>query len=317
MTKSYPTFSVIIPNHNNGETLARAIDSILCQTYPAHEIIVIDDGSTDTSKEVVMKFGDQVCYVYQANAGVSAARNHGARIANGSWLAFLDADDCFLPTRLQTHADWIEKEPNIDFLLGNQEFRTPDGNLMHLAMENCLAGRDLIERNPGATEIPLYKTDFEDLIADGFAEIRTLSLPRNKFLDLGGFPVGKKIGEDLHLIIRLCAASNSAGVIRSPLAIYYIYPNSALRKNILNSQLGFVETLESLKNESKTFPQSVKRGYKEKLRRARLSLGYAYLRDNRKMRAIKSIFPLVKSNPSRQSIRDLLSILKGMPSDSI
>ena len=102
-----PRFSVIIPAYNSATTLTRAVESVLCQSYPAHEIIVIDDGSTDNTTEVARGFGEQVRLLRQANAGVSAARNRGAECATGDWLAFLDADDWYYPDRLSLHAGMI------------------------------------------------------------------------------------------------------------------------------------------------------------------------------------------------------------------
>ena len=85
--------SVIIPVYNSAATLARAIESVLVQTWPAQEIIVIDDGSTDNSLHVAKGFADRIRIIHQPNAGVSAARNRGAEAATAPWLAFLDADD--------------------------------------------------------------------------------------------------------------------------------------------------------------------------------------------------------------------------------
>ena len=107
---STPELSVIIPVYNNEATLARALDSVLSQSYPAHEIIVVDDGSTDGSDEVVSSYGNRIRSLYQPNGGVSAARNHGARTATGDWLAFLDADDWYYPDRLRLHAEWIAED---------------------------------------------------------------------------------------------------------------------------------------------------------------------------------------------------------------
>jgi glycosyltransferase involved in cell wall biosynthesis len=313
MNITKPSFSVIIPNYNNGNTLARAIDSVLIQSYAACEIIIIDDGSSDNSKEVAEKFGHRVKYIYQSNAGVSAARNHGAKVASGNWLSFLDADDCYLPNRLESHAHWIQKDPDINFLLGDQEHRKPDGQLLHLALENCLSGRELVERHPGSINIPMLQHDFENFIADGFGEIRTLSLPRKTFLDLGGFPEDKTVGEDLYLIIRLCAASTKAGVVNLPLAVYYIYPGSVLRKDIIGAQQRFVRTLESLADKLESASTNIRRGYQKKLRDARLNLAYAFLRENHRMAAIKSVIPTILGNPSLSTARDLLSIIKGLP----
>jgi len=310
MRSTPPRFSVIIPNYNNADTLARAIISVLDQTYPAYEIIIVDDGSVDNSQAIVAGFSGKVHYVFQQNSGVSAARNLGARLATGDWLAFLDADDCYFSARLATHARWIQKEPDIEFLLGDQEFRTPDDRLIRRAMESSLSGRCLLAAYPGQTEIPLYAEDFERLIEDGFGEIRTLSVPREKFLNLGGFAVGMRVGEDLHFIIRLCAASTKAGAVNVPLAIYYIYPDSVMRKNILESQKLFVSALASLAHTQTALPRAVKLGLIAKIRHARLDLAYAYHRQNKRYAAFRSILPNLFSEPGIKPLRDLLSVLR-------
>jgi glycosyltransferase involved in cell wall biosynthesis len=310
-----PRFSVIIPNYNNADTLARAIESVLAQSYAAHEIIVVDDGSHDHSREVVGQFGAPVIYVYQDNAGVSAARNHGARVASGDWLAFLDADDVYLEPRLKSHADWIMREPDLDFLMGDQEFRKPDGEFMHLAIDQCSSGQRLMARHPGATELPMGPDDFEEFIADGFGEIRALSLPTRTFHELGGFPLGMKIGEDLFLVVHLCARSVKAGAVNLPLAIYYIFPNSALRANILKAQLNFVDSLELLCKQMEGAGEGIRRGCAEKLRRARMSLAYTYLREGRKGDALRIILPSALENPGLRSLRDVLAIARGLPAN--
>jgi glycosyltransferase involved in cell wall biosynthesis len=308
-----PRFSVIIPNYNNGATLGRALDSVLAQTYAAHEIIVIDDGSSDDSRAVCAAYGARVRYIFQDNGGVSAARNHGARVAGGDWLAFLDADDIFFPARLQLHADWIVREPDLDFLLGDQEFRTPDDGFLHLSIDHCGAGRALIARHPGARELPMTSADFEHFIADGFAEIRSLSLPTATFHALGGFAPGMKIGEDLHLVVRLCARSRKAGAVNAPLAVYYIFPNSALRANVLKAQIGFVESIAALCADMAGAAPGIRRGCAQKLRRARLDLSYSYLRAGRKGDALRNVMPLLRANPGLASLRDVLSIARGLP----
>ena len=96
--------SVIIPLFNKKATVARAIDSALAQEDISVEVIVVDDGSSDSSNAVVQAFGDRVRLIRQQNAGPSAARNHGARLATKSLLVFLDADDELLPDCLAAHA---------------------------------------------------------------------------------------------------------------------------------------------------------------------------------------------------------------------
>lgn len=305
-------FSVVIPNYNNGATLGRAIDSVLAQTWPAHEIIVIDDGSTDESETVAAGFGDRVRYVRQANAGVSAARNKGAQLATGNWLAFLDADDIYMPERLAAHGNWIAREPDLDFLFADQDFRQPDDTPLQKSINACAAGRSLVARYPGKMDIPIDAADFEACVADGFAEIRTLSLPRTTFLKLGGFPVVHKIGEDLYFFIRLYAASRRGGVVNMPLAVYYIYPNSALRKDPVAAQRAFVHTLEALKSDMRSAPTGIRRGWRNKLRQGRLSLAYMYLRQGARRAALGAVTPLLWGNPSIHSLRDIASIMRGI-----
>jgi glycosyltransferase involved in cell wall biosynthesis len=306
------TFSVVIPNHNNGATLARAIESVLDQSFAAHEIIVIDDGSTDDSAAVAARFGDRVRYVRQQNAGVSAARNHGARLATGNWLAFLDADDIYLPERLAAHARWIAREPDIDFLFADQDYREPDDTHLQMAVSACAAGRSLVARHPGTVEIPIAAADFEDCIGDGFAEIRTLSIPRASFLKLGGFPLNHKIGEDLYFFIRMYAASRKGGLVNRPLAVYYIYPGSALRKDPVAAQRAYVATLEALGEELQQAGGGIRRGWRSKLRHGRLSLAYMYLRKGERGAALAAIAPLLWGSPSLRSLRDVASIVRGI-----
>lgn len=93
--------SLIIPTHNRAHTLPRALDSVLAQTRPADEIIVVDDGSTDGTAELIHTHYPQVRYVRQPNRGVSAARNAGIRAATGDWIALLDSDDAWQPRKLE------------------------------------------------------------------------------------------------------------------------------------------------------------------------------------------------------------------------
>ena len=93
------TVSVIIPTYNRAAFLRRALQSVQNQTRQADEVIVVDDGSTDATAAVVADYSD-VIYRFQENAGVAAARNRGAQIAAGEWLAFLDSDDQWQPQKL-------------------------------------------------------------------------------------------------------------------------------------------------------------------------------------------------------------------------
>ena len=103
--------SVIIPTFNRSKTIFRAIDSILKQTYKPYEIIVVDDGSTDGTKNLVINKYPSIKYFYQSNNGVSKARNKGLHESKGEWIAFLDSDDEWLPKKLQEQKKNLEQNP--------------------------------------------------------------------------------------------------------------------------------------------------------------------------------------------------------------
>lgn len=105
------TVSVIIPSYNRAHTLPRALDSVLAQTRPADEIIVVDDGSTDDTEQLITRDYPQVIYLKQQNLGVSAARNLAIQQAHSEWLALLDSDDAWLPHKLEKQLSLLAEQP--------------------------------------------------------------------------------------------------------------------------------------------------------------------------------------------------------------
>ena len=112
--------SVIIPTYNRKHTLKRAIKSVYMQSLPPFEIIVVDDGSNDGTKEWVRQKYPNVKYIYQENSGVSSARNKGIKIARGDWIALLDSDDEWLPNKLNKQIDKIKSNLDVKILHSNE-----------------------------------------------------------------------------------------------------------------------------------------------------------------------------------------------------
>jgi len=107
-----PSVSVIIPTYNRAQKVVRAISSVLCQTFNDYEIIVIDDGSTDSTKTAMAQFDECITYiVHSSNLGVSAARNTGIRRSSAPFIAFLDSDDYWLPKKLAAHMEFFKTHP--------------------------------------------------------------------------------------------------------------------------------------------------------------------------------------------------------------
>ena len=205
-------FSVIIPLYNKADTIKRAIDSVLSQTCPDFELIVVDDGSKDNGTEVVSAICDaRIRLVRQANGGVSKARNRGIELAQAKHVTFLDADDEYLPDFLATLEHLIAKYPDAEIYGTGYYFETLDGK------------RNLPKIN-GLPE------GFEGIVENYF-EIATKSSPllwtgavcvkNSAIRQFGGFPVGVTSGEDLMTWAKLCAMGQFAYSHKS-CAVYYL-----------------------------------------------------------------------------------------------
>ncbi len=108
-----PFFSVVIPTYNRAHCVTRAVDSVLAQTFTNFECIVVDDGSTDETQQLLSPYKNKIQYQYIAHSGVSVARNTGIALAKGEWLAFLDSDDLWLPGKLAEQYAFIQSHPEI------------------------------------------------------------------------------------------------------------------------------------------------------------------------------------------------------------
>ena len=199
------TISVIIPTFNYGRFIAEAIESVLAQTYPILEIIVIDDGSTDDTEEVIKKFGD-VRYIKQENAGVSAARNTGIEISSGNLIAFLDADDTWLPTKIEKEVARLLEDGQIGLVhCGMREF---DGRTRETIALHLIGGEGWVAEDMILWEKPT-------VVGPGGA----ILVRRDVIEDVGGFDTRLKNAEDWEFCLRV-ALKYKVGFVAEPLVNY-------------------------------------------------------------------------------------------------
>lgn len=148
------TVSVVIPAYNRAHRLPAAIDSVLQQRHAALEIVVVDDGSIDDTRLVVGRYGDAVTYVYQAHAGVGAARNTGIRHATGNFIAFLDSDDRWHCFKVSAQLALFERCPDLGLVFTDFEIEKPgSGSVTHGA--SIWAGREITF--PAMTQLTLTR----------------------------------------------------------------------------------------------------------------------------------------------------------------
>ena len=193
-----PKISVIVPTYNRARFVTKAIDSVLAQTYKDYEIIVVDDGSTDNTKQVLRPYMDRIHYIYQENTGVSTARNAGIRAAKGDWVAFLDSDDEWLPERLAVAMEAVQQNPRIIAHFTNLAFHVPttkEGNLFEL--------RGISKRNE---ESWVIERPLTDQLKYGFCFSSNYFGRRKTLFDVSLFDEKLTIGEDFDLFCRLALA---------------------------------------------------------------------------------------------------------------
>ena len=187
--------SVIIPLFNKSSYIARALNSVLNQTYQDFEVIVVDDGSTDDGAEIVVGFNDsRIRLIRQENRGVSAARNRGVNEATSDFIAFLDADDEWMPRHLETIIRLRVKFPDAGMYTTSYKIRTNDGTIQWAKYE-------FIPDAPWEGILPNY---FKSGCTGDFpVSSSNVVIPLKIFREMSGFHEGYWWGEDVDLFGRI------------------------------------------------------------------------------------------------------------------
>ncbi len=211
--------SVVIPLYNKEKYIIRAIDSVLAQTYTEFEVIVVDDGSTDNSANLVKKVDDlRVKLILQTNGGVSLARNIGVNNADGDWVAFLDADDEYEPDFLQETVNFLVKyhEAGLSFV----------GTNYYLGSRDCKARSEKL-----GTGVYDYFQLFGNQRSPNNSS--TTIVKKSTFFEIGGFPEGVRNFEDWITWFKLACAGNF-GYISRALGLYHYVDGSVSRISKFN-----------------------------------------------------------------------------------
>ncbi len=206
-----PFFSVVIPTYNRAEKLRRTIGSVLAQSFPDFEVLVMDDGSTDGTKAVVESFDDsRIRYDWASNSGGPATpRNRGIDAATTDWVCFLDADDLWHPDKLDQVARCIEANPGADLIC-------------HDVVTSVEASGKKFTSRCGPFERDLYRV----MLTEGCQVITSATTVRREFLNRHGLRFNTSpdyvIVEDYDLWLRIALAGGRFRQIRQPLGVYVI-----------------------------------------------------------------------------------------------
>ncbi len=208
--------SVVIPVHNGEKYLAQAIESVLAQTFRDFELLIVDDGSTDRSAEIIRTYTERdprVRCLSQENRGVAAAGNRGLQAARHEWVARLDADDIFLPEKLERQVDFLRRNPDAKILGTLACFINHAGRLLGLV----------------GTEGPYTPAEFYRLVRENrpiyFVNSSTL-MHRDTVLALGGYREPFAPAEDVDLWIRMAEQGHLMLKVPEPLLLYRMHGES-------------------------------------------------------------------------------------------
>ncbi len=216
-TATTPRVSVIIPVYNCERYISQAIESILAQTYQSYEIIVIDDGSTDNTRLVLQPYIETIHYVYQENQGVSVARNHGIDLARGELIAFLDADDFFLPDKLTAQVGVFDAQPNL--------------GIVHSGWRRVNQEGETIKDETPWNYVP--KLDLEGWLRwKPIGTMGTLMFRRHWLKQVGSFQSGLGQAEDVDLTLRLALRGCEAEWLRQSTVCYRQHDRNTMRDGV-------------------------------------------------------------------------------------
>ena len=213
-----PYFTIIIPSFNRVHVIDRAIQSILNQTYPDWELIIVDDGSTDNTKEILTPIlaDKRIKYIYQDNAGVCAARNAGARVAEGNYLIFLDSDDIVENNWLHDFYEEIENK-TADIVYCSVKIQNYNNTIEYIDVDNPYGN---------------HKGKGTDLAG-------SWAVKKQIFCEVGMYDENIKFGENNELRLRINSLNFNIGIIKKYNLIYFAskYGGSKNYQNKINSIL--------------------------------------------------------------------------------
>ena len=229
-----PTVSVIIPAYNAAKFIGEALNSVFDQTFTSYEVIVVNDGSLDTEdlERELKHYQERLRYIKQENHGAAAARNTGLRAATGEFVAFLDADDTWLPNFLEKQIEFL-KSSNADLVYADAL----------LSGESPLAGRTFMQMEPSRGKVTP-----ENLLATNVTVLTSTVVARKKpIVEVGLFDETFRRGQDFDLWLRLAKAGAHIAYQREVLADHRIV-ETGLSGNILSQLKRTLAVLEAIKS---------------------------------------------------------------------
>jgi glycosyltransferase involved in cell wall biosynthesis len=245
-----PTVSVVLPTYNRAELLPRAIESVIGQTYHDWEIVLVDDGSTDATPDLVRAYarrlGDRLNYIRQDNGGSSRARNRGIEAARGRYVAFLDSDDEFLPTKLARQIELFDLRPELGLVYCDYSFVDLDGVYHASTYDEVHPTAREVETEAVAPGLLACRGDLFGLLIRAYFISTIVGMVRREVLGASiRFSEDHAFGEEWLFYLQV-ARSCRAGFVDEPLAIYHYQHGSLARTDKDANAQRYLQLLRSI-----------------------------------------------------------------------
>lgn len=297
-----PLVSILIAAFNSGNFIQETLESVLTQSYPNIEIIVVDDGSTDDTQEKILAFGERIKYIYQPNGGIASARNRGMASAQGQLIALLDADDICHSDRIAIQVDYLQKTPDIilcstDFSAFNSSGHVSDSHISnYYGIIRSTAGgiEQLYEekrsldtsQNPwivnNSREVKIhYGYIYNKIVWGNFIHPPTVMLRRSVAERVGFFDEKLFFACDYDWLIRV-SRLGKMGYIERPLLQYRLHlGQSSSHRNIEPAILDTIAVMNKVRCDDEKFYQANWQRFQKRLGHIYLALADALVERNR------------------------------------
>lgn len=279
---SRPTVSIVVPTYDRERLLPRALDSIIAQTFGDWEIVLVDDGSTDGTPELVeayrQRLGDRLVYLRQANTGCCGARNRGIDAARGRFIAFLDSDDEFLPHKLERQLRLFELRPDLGFVYSDYAYIDTAGVRHDSAFDTV---SPLARRVPVETVAPglcVCTESLFDVLIHGYFVATIVGMVRREVFD-GGIRFSRDPSYSAEWFVYLqVARACRAGFVDEPLCLHHHVPGSVTRTDSHRNTTRLRTLLLAMGRAFADAPRRQRRVIRRKLADTCRQLGYDHFR---------------------------------------
>lgn len=292
---SMPLVSIVIPAYNCEKTIAETLDSVFQQTYRNIQIIVVNDGSTDRTLDVISHYSNRITLITKTNGGVADARNVGMRMAGGEFISFCDADDVWAPQKIEQQIIYLQKHPDVGMVYCGWHVWNPVANGVYMVpadFKNPVGNMQII--NPALSGWIYHK-----LLLDCYCLTSTVLIRKQVVEQIGWFETSLKCGEDYDYWLR-ASRITQIHKLETKFVLYRAWPQSITRIPV-ETHYEYEVLKAAIQHWGWTGPDGGQNTPKEnnlRIAKMRFDFGYLHATKGNPKVAAKAFFDAIIKKPS-------------------